>query len=91
MVMRLKYGVPTEMRSSFSASMISGKIVPTRITKANAPNSTLLARNAPSREIGESMRPGERRRSPRQPMSPTVASTIRAKKDDERRRRCSTR
>ena len=76
MVIRLKYGVPTEMRSSFRASTTSGKIVPTRITKANAPNSTLLARKAPSREMGESMRPGDRSRSPRHPISAIVVSTI---------------
>ena len=44
---------------------------------ANAANSTLLARNAPSRLIGESIVPGERSLSPRQPMRMIpVATTI---------------
>ena len=49
-------------------------------TNAKAANNTLLARKAPSRETGESMEPGERRRSPRQPMSPTPTATVRPKK-----------
>ncbi len=57
-VMRLKYGTPTEMRSSLNASISSGKTVPSSTTKAKAANSTLLARNAPSRDSGESMCPG---------------------------------
>ena len=68
------------MRSSLNASMSSGKTVPSSTTKANAANSTLLARNAPSRDSGESMCPGARRRSPRHPMRPTLTMTIRAKK-----------
>ena len=78
-VMRLKYGTPTDSRSPLTASTTRGNTVPSRTMKANAANTTLLARNAPSRDTGESMRPGERRRSPRQPISPTDTATTRAK------------
>ena len=60
---------------------MSGNTVPSSTTKANPANSTLLARNAPSRDNGESIRPGARRRSPRQPISPRVTATIRPKND----------
>ena len=49
-------------------------------TKAKIANTTLLARKAPSRDNGESTAPGERRRSPRQPMRPTPTATTTAKK-----------
>ena len=78
---RSKYGAPTESRSSVRASTISGNTVPRNTTKARTANSTLLARNEPSRESGESIRPGERSRSPRQPIRPTVTTTITAKND----------
>ena len=68
-VMRSKKGRPTESRRSCSASTTSGNTVPSSTTKANTANSTLLARKAASRESGESIVPGERSRSPRQPMS----------------------
>ena len=55
---RSKYGAPTTVRRSCSASTSSGNTVPSRTTKANTVNSTLLARNAPSRESGESIVPG---------------------------------
>ena len=80
MVMRLKYGTPTDTRSLFKASTASGNNVPNKITNANAAKRTLFAKNAPSREKGESIRPGDRSRSPLQPMSPTVAKTMSAKK-----------
>jgi hypothetical protein len=53
-----------------------GNTVPSSTTNAKAANTMLLSRNAPSRDTGESMRAGERSRSPRQPMSPTVTSTM---------------
>ena len=80
MVMRLKYGTPTDTRSSFNASTASGNNVPNKMTKAKAANRTLFAKNAPSRDSGESIRPGDRSRSPLQPMSPTVEKTMSAKK-----------
>ena len=46
------------MRSSLIASTSSGNTVPSSTTNANTANSTLLARNAASRDNGESMRPG---------------------------------
>ncbi len=67
------------MRSPFAASSTRGNTVPRSTTKANAANSTLFARNAPSREIGESIDPGERNRSARQPIRPTEPSTTMAK------------
>ena len=39
----------------WSASTSSGNSVPSRMTNAHTVNSTLFARNAPSREIGESI------------------------------------
>ena len=47
----------------------AGTRVPSSTTNANTVNSTLLARNAPSRDTGESIAPGERSRSPRQAIS----------------------
>jgi len=78
--MRSKYGLPTEICRSCTASTMSGNTVPSSTTKAKTANSTLLARNAPSREMGESMAPGERSRSPRQPMRAIDVPTARAKK-----------
>jgi hypothetical protein len=72
---RSKYGAPTTVRRSCSASTSSGNTVPSSTTKANTVNSTLLARNAPSRDSGESIAPGARRRSPRQPMSASETAT----------------
>ena len=66
---RSKYGAPTTVRRSSAASTISGNTVPSSTTNANTVKITLLARNAPSREIGESIAPGERSRSPRHAMS----------------------
>ncbi len=80
MVMRSKNGLPTAMRSPLMASMISGQIVPTSTINAKAAKTTLLAMNAPSRESGESILPTERSSSPRQPISPTVTTTMTAKK-----------
>jgi hypothetical protein len=54
--------------------------VPTSTTSAKPANSRLLARNAPSRDTGESMRPGLRRTSARQPINPTETSTMTARK-----------
>ena len=59
--------------------MISGNTVPSSTTKANAANTTLLARNEPSRDSGESIRPTERSRSARQPINPTDTTTTTAK------------
>ena len=73
-IIRLKYGVPTETRSSLIASMSKGNTVPSSTTNANTANNTLLPRNAASRDSGESIRPGARRRSPRQPIRPTVTT-----------------
>ena len=60
---------------SCNASTSSGNTVPSSTTKANTANSTLLARNAASRDTGESIVPGERRRSPRQAISPSDTTT----------------
>ena len=98
-VIRSKNGGPTEICWSRSASTISGKTVPSSTTKANTANSTLLARNAPSREIGESMVPGERSRSPRQPIRPIDTATTSPKNvssqgpiaDSVKRGRCRAR
>ena len=68
------------MRSPLAASTSSGNIVPSSTTKANAPKSRLLARNAPVRDTGESIDPSARRSSPRQAIRPTAVATITAKK-----------
>ncbi len=68
-VIRLKYGSPTESWLPCNASASSGNTVPSSTTNAKPANSRLLTRNADSRETGESIRPGDRRRSPRQKMS----------------------
>ncbi len=75
MAIRSKNGAPTEILSLLTASTMSGKTVPSSTTNANAANSRLLAKNAPSRDTGESIRPGDLSRSPRQPMSPTDTAT----------------
>ena len=74
-VMRSKYGAPTVIWRSCSASTSSGNSVPSSTTNANTANSTLLARNAASRDSGESIVPGERSRSPRQAISPSDTAT----------------
>ena len=79
-VMRSKNGRPTDSRRSCSASTTSGNTVPSSTTKAKSEKSRLLARNAPSRESGESIDPGDRSRSPRQPISATEVPAARAKK-----------
>ncbi len=76
---RSKYGAPTTVRRSSSASTINGNTVPSRTMKANTVNTTLLARKAPSRESGESITPGDRRRSPRQAIMPSDTTTTSAK------------
>ena len=48
--------------------------------KANTVKITLLARNAPSREIGESIEPGDRSRSPRHAIKPSDTTTVTPKK-----------
>ena len=53
--------------------------MPSRTTNANPANSTLLARNAPSRDTGESIEPGERSLSPRQAIRPIDVTVVRAK------------
>ncbi|MCZ7524980.1 MAG: hypothetical protein M5U14_00460 [Acidimicrobiia bacterium] len=65
-VIRSKYGSPTLSWRSWSTSATIGKTVPSSTTKANPAKARLLARNAASRDTGESMRPGARSRSPRQ-------------------------
>ncbi len=85
MVMRSKYGLPTEMRWPLMASASNGKTVPSSTTKAKAAKSRLLARKAPSRDTGESMVPGDRSRSPRQAMRPTVTATTKAKNAEDGR------
>ncbi len=80
MVICSKYGLPTAIRSPRAASTRSGKTVPSKTTKANAPNRRLLPRNAPVLDTGDSMAPGDRRESPRQPIRPTVVTTTKAKK-----------
>ena len=78
-VIRSKYGLPTEIRSPFAASTSSGNTVPSSTTKANAPNRRLLTRNAEVRETGDSMEPTVLMESPRQAMRPTVVTTTRPK------------
>ena len=73
------HGRPTDNCSPLTASTISGHTVPSSTANANTEKNTLLNRNAPSRDNGESMRPGARSRSPRQPMRPTVTSTMAVK------------
>ena len=75
-----KKGSPTTIWRFCNASMTSGKTVPNSTTNANSANKTLLARNAPSRETGESMLPGERKESPRQAMSHSETATMTPKK-----------
>jgi len=70
-----KYGAPTLMVRFCSASTMRGNTVPSSTTKAKPAKSTLLARNAPSREIGESIEPGERNRSPRHAIRPSDTTT----------------
>ena len=53
-----KNGAPTTMLRDCSASMTSGKTVPSKTTNANTANNTLLIKNAPSRDTTESMLPG---------------------------------
>jgi hypothetical protein len=77
---RSKYGAPTTVRRLSSASMISGNTVPSSTTKAKIANTTLLARNAPSRESGESITPGERSRSPRHAIITSDTTTTSARK-----------
>ena len=76
-VIRLKYGSPTDSCWPWSASARSGNTVPSSTTKAKPANSRLLTRNARFAETGESIRPGDRSRSPRHTMStiPTAATT----------------
>ena len=80
-VSRSKNGSPTTMVRDCNASTTSGNTVPSNTTNAKTANNTLFARNAPSRDNGESMLPGECSRSPRQPMRPTDTTTITAKNE----------
>ena len=57
---RSKNGGPTAIWRSCSTSTISGNTVPSSTMKAKTVKITLLARNAPFRETGESIAPGER-------------------------------
>ncbi len=82
----LKYGAPTTVRRSCTASTIRGNTVPSSTTNANTVKITLLARNAPSREIGESITPGERRRSPRHAIRPSETTVTTAKNPSRYRR-----
>ena len=77
---RSKYGAPTTVRRLSSASMISGNTVPSSTMKAKIANTTLLARNAPSRDTGESITPGDRSRSPRHAIIASEATTTNARK-----------
>ena len=70
----VKYGSPTVSCLSCSACTSNGKTVPVNTTSANPANNRLFTRNAASRDIGESIRPGVRSLSPRQAMSPTPAA-----------------
>ena len=54
--------------------------MPNSTMKAKPTNNRLLTRKAPSRLTGESMPPGEWRRSPRQAMSPTPVTSTTPKK-----------
>jgi len=74
-VIRSKYGAPTVIWRSCNASTSSGKIVPSSTMNANTANSTLFARNAASRDNGESILPGDRSRSPRHAMSASDTTT----------------
>ena len=80
MVIRLKNGSPTTMRRSFNASTRRGKTVPSNTTNAKRLKTTLFAKNAPSRLIGESIAPGERSWSPRRPIKTIATTTMIVKK-----------
>ena len=54
--------------------------MPSNTTNANTVKMTLLAKKPPSRDTGESMAPGERRRSPRQAMSASDTTVMMPKK-----------
>ena len=49
--------------------------MPSSTTNAHTVNSTLFARNDPSRDSGESIEPGDRRRSPRHAIRPSDTTT----------------
>src|SRR5579862_5743797 len=58
-----------------------GNTVPSSTTRAKAPKRKLLAKNAPSRETGVLIEPGERSRSPRQARRPIEVATTTPKKE----------
>ena len=73
---RSKNGGPTAICRSCSASTINGNTVPSNTMNANRVKITLFARNAPSRDSGESIAPGDRSRSPRHAINPKETATI---------------
>src|SRR5262249_48148274 len=64
-VIRSKYGSPTESCLFWIASAMRGDTVPSSTTKARAADSRVLGRNADSRGTGEAVGPGVGGRSPR--------------------------
>jgi hypothetical protein len=78
-VMRTKYGSPTDSASPVTASASSGKVVPSSTTKARAPKTMLLARNAASRDTGDEILDGDPSRSARQAMRPMPVTATTAR------------
>ena len=77
----LKNGGPTERSSPVSASEISGKKVPQKITAHSVTSSRLLTRKTASREASDSIRRSPRRSSSRETIStaePTTTTAISA-------------
>src|SRR5262249_25239689 len=68
---RSKYGSPTVICLSCSASTSNGNTVPVSTTSAKPANNKLFIKNAASRETGESIRPGDLSLSPRHAMRAT--------------------
>ena len=80
-VSRSKNGSPTAIWRSCKASMINGNTVPSKTTNAKTAKITLFAKNAASRDNGESMMPGLRSLSPRQPIRKTETTNTTAKNE----------
>jgi hypothetical protein len=76
-----KYGRPIVSRLLFTASTTRGKTVPSSTMKANNVNNKLFNMNAPSRETGASMEPGDRSLSPRHVISASVTAMISPKNE----------
>ncbi len=71
-VMRSKYGHAHRHRSPLTASTTNGKTVPRSTTNANRRTARCWRGTRLRGEMGESIVPGDRNRSPRHPMRPTT-------------------